>query len=160
MPNWCSNLLTLTGNSQEILNFNKDNIDNEDNLDFELKVPFPKDRDFDKEWYTWRLTNWGTKWSAADTIITFNWEDEENPSIKSIVYDFNTAWSPPSEWLSKVSEVYPDIEFELKYCEPNMNFSGITIIQKGNEILEKNGVYTEYYRDKLDDESSDTSNID
>ena len=37
-----------------------------------LKVPFPKDRDFDKEWYTWRLTNWGTKWSAADTIITFN----------------------------------------------------------------------------------------
>jgi len=152
MPNWCSNQLILTGISQEIFDFNNANLDIEKDLDFNNKVPFPEDRDFDKEWHMWRIINWGTKWTAADTIITFNWEDLEQTIVKSLIYEFNTAWSPPSKWLLTVSELYPNIEFEHKYCEPNCDFSGITIIQNGNLILDENGICGEYYGDKLDDD--------
>ena len=69
-------------------------------------------------WYDWNVRNWGTKWDVAvsndekypDTYLT-----EE--STTGLSYNFNTAWSPPIEAITKLSEQYPDVTFNLSYEE-------------------------------------------
>jgi len=71
----------------------------------------------DKTWYTWCPRNWGTKWDACEcSVIT------EKPN--RVVYQFDTAWGPPIEWLEKVAAMYPKLHFEMNYDEPGMVFSG------------------------------------
>lgn len=56
-------------------------------------------------WYTWRVHNWGTKWNAYDD--------------KGSEYEllFSTAWDAPFPIMEKLSKMYPDIEFTLKYAD-------------------------------------------
>ena len=69
-------------------------------------------------WYDWNVRNWGTKWDVAvhdgeeysDTEITIDTPD-------TLAYRFNTAWSPPIEAITKLSEQYPDLEMSLSYEE-------------------------------------------
>ncbi len=69
-------------------------------------------------WYDWNVRNWGTKWDVAvndndkypDTEL---YEDTDN----SLGYKFNTAWSPPIEAITKLSEQYPSLEMNLSYEE-------------------------------------------
>ena len=58
------------------------------------------------DWYQWRLLNWGTKWNAFDTQVL---SDDE------IV--FYTAWLAPMPVLRALSEMYPDSEIGLRYCD-------------------------------------------
>ena len=46
---------------------------------------------------------------------------------------FDTAWSPPIDWLDNIAIDYPDLSFELEYEEPNMCFGGTFLIQ-GDKI--------------------------
>ena len=108
MPNWCFNALTLIGEKNNLHKFNFENIDNEGDIDFGKSVPFPSDRNEEKEWFEWRIENWGTKWSASDTVIIPKFTEEEESTI---IYEFCTAWAPPIEWLTKVSGIYPDVKF-------------------------------------------------
>jgi hypothetical protein len=69
-------------------------------------------------WYDWNVRNWGTKWDVAvndndkypDTEL---YEDTDN----SLGYKFNTAWSPPIEAITKLSILYPTVNFNLSYEE-------------------------------------------
>ena len=148
MPNWCSNELTLRGNTEDIQNFHNKNLDENNELDFNFEVPIPSDMQSD--WYNWQVANWGTKWTAFDTIHKFHWKDNKEEHIDYLLYCFNTAWSPPTEWLSTVSTKYPNIDFCLKYGECGINFSGIYIIKNGLSLM-KEGKYGEYYGEILDE---------
>ena len=72
----------------------------------------------DQDWYHWNCRNWGTKWDVAvvndneypNTIKTVNDDG-------SILYQFETAWSPVGEVLMKLSEMYPTLEFDYEYEE-------------------------------------------
>ncbi|NDA95661.1 MAG: hypothetical protein EBY03_05945 [Actinobacteria bacterium] len=65
-------------------------------------------------WYDWNVRNWGTKWDVAvhdndkypDTEL-----HEESTTV--LGYKFNTAWSPPIEAITKLSEQYPSLEMNL-----------------------------------------------
>lgn len=50
------------------------------------------------DWYNWAVDNWGTKWNASDTFISY----AENDMVH---VTFNTAWSPPIPWLHKLSYI-------------------------------------------------------
>lgn len=80
MPNWNSNNLTIKGNVKDVLAFIKENFRTAENpyknskiqydyiLDFEVSQPTPEryvDDDVIDDWYAWRNTNWGCKWSAS-----------------------------------------------------------------------------------------------
>ena len=74
--------------------------------------------------YEWNCTMWGTKWNASDA------ERYDNTII------FSTAWSPPGNTLmTKISETFPDLIFELEYEEPGVDFFGVFKIQNG-EVIE------------------------
>ena len=57
-------------------------------------------------WFGWANVNWGTKWNAFDTQVL---SDDE------IV--FYTAWLAPMPVLRALSEMYPDSEIGLRYCD-------------------------------------------
>ena len=159
MPNWCSCELTLNGPQNEMNKFNSENLDNDNDIDFNLGVPFPEDLDFDTHWYNWRLSQWGTKWSACDTIINRVWDKKDCNLLTEISYLINTAWSPPIPWVLKISEKYPEVRFKLKYEENNLNFSGIYIVKNGDILLDENGIHGEYYGEKYhsENDTEDTS---
>ena len=83
-------------------------------------------------WYDWNVRNWGTKWDVAvsdedkypDTVL----QDETKESLS---YSFNTAWSPPSEAIAKLSEQYPTVEFSLSF-EEETGWGGEYYFLEGN----------------------------
>ena len=142
MPNWCSNHLFIRGTNDE-LNAIRTLLEGKDEvLDFEKVKPTPlddgivdvkelSDEDFDwtskdskkpdktlfPGWYEFRIAEWGTKWNASDPVL----EDQE---ADRLVYTFDTAWSPPSPIVLKLSELFPEAEFALSYFEPGCGFAG------------------------------------
>jgi hypothetical protein len=95
-------------------------------------------RRIEKEsWYTWRLENWGTKWDAsfsgpfmalaagpaADVAKS---EASEGVILAPglAIYRFDTAWSPPMQWLARAAEACRTLTFTLRYGEPGNDFAG------------------------------------
>jgi len=85
------------------------------------------------DWYSWRVQNWGTKW---DVNINDNgyessleWDDD------FINVSFDSAWSPPTNWLIKVSKDYPNLHFTLEYEESGCAFKGVMEICRNNDIF-------------------------
>jgi hypothetical protein len=142
MPNWCYNTLTVRGYEADIAKFRKQaksyKIDGEDSvITLSSFVPPPEelkntiarggtDSKPNKKlmekygadnWYDWQVNNWGTKWDIAEVAAL---EDDED----FLEYGFDSAWSPPVEWLEKVAKQYPELEFGLKYEEEGIGFMG------------------------------------
>ena len=80
-------------------------------------------------WYDWCCANWGTKWGAYDVT---EWNVFENEATVS----FNTAWSPPTEFLINASKLYPDLQFKNTYCDEGGGFLGWDIISDGEKVDE------------------------
>ena len=82
-------------------------------------------------WYEWSINNWGTKWNAYDCLI---FDDDEHD------YDeicFNTAWSAPHPILSKIAQMYPDIEVEHEWADEDFGHNLGRVRYKGEVILEE-----------------------
>lgn len=107
MPNWCFNVMKVYGSSDELEDFKTNNKLSGNCLSFTCISPRPDD----VEWYLWNVTNWGTKWDACDPILVENDDYLE--------YSFNTAWSPPTEWLEKCAEKYPNLKIIISCSEEN-----------------------------------------
>jgi len=76
----------------------------------------------------WHSLNWGTKWNACYSSVVL----VDNTTL---LYRFDTAWSPPLPVFSKMSELFPNLTFTMLYGEEGMFFSGY-IRMKGNQILD------------------------
>jgi hypothetical protein len=86
-------------------------------------APSDKNEDFEKKygasnWYDWRVKVWGTKWD-----VEFDNVDIQKDFIH---VRFDSAWSPPCNWLAQVAEKYPTIHFKLEYEESGCAFKGVT----------------------------------
>lgn len=57
---------------------------------------------------TWNINNWGCSCGVYDIKII---SEEPNKISIEIYSDF----TPPTQWLKKISMVYPDLEFEFNY---------------------------------------------
>jgi hypothetical protein len=73
-------------------------------------------------WYDWNVRNWGTKWDVAvspdEAFPDTRMEDYEvSGDFASVMYHFQTAWSPPIEALQELSKQYPDVCFTYRYEE-------------------------------------------
>ena len=63
-----------------------------------------------ENWYDWNIANWGTKWDACESEIG-------NNDINFFSVSFQTAWSPPIDWIDNIityadkrRSEYPTIE--------------------------------------------------
>ena len=159
MPNHCSNNLTITGPPDKVKEFIED-VDEKKGI-FGTYMPIPKElknsvsgsvesgivriqeevngkteyKDLSAEesaaifkkhgacnWYDWCIENYGTKWGDYELYH----EDGQN------WFGFDSAWSPPIEGLEKLSNMFPDLTFDLEYDEPGMCFAGQNIFKNGS----------------------------
>ena len=79
-------------------------------------------------WYDWHCNYWGTKWDVDA-------EENDDTDEECISLSFESAWSPPSEWVKKVAQDYPSLKFLLEYEECGCAFKGTL------EICEDEGVF-------------------
>ena len=116
MPNWCWNHLEVTGDEIQLREFvekSTTNIESSDEFSFEGTLP----RGDRKDWYDWSVENWGTKWDACESHIHHN-------DINYFSVSFDTAWSPPINWIDNIMQDFPDLCFTLEHEEPGMCFGG------------------------------------
>ena len=148
MPNWCQNTLIINGNRYQINKFFEENKDEENDLTFNKSVPIPEnldemtDEEFKKicgkqflEYYDiisrtnlYKENKWGTKWDACDVVL--------KKKETKLEYKFQTAWSPPNNWLIEISEKYNKLDFEL-ISEESENDAWYSIKISEGEVIEE-----------------------
>ncbi len=122
MPNWCLCSLEIRGPAEAVEDFIQKNRTESAPLSFSAQVPMPAGEADPCEWAS---KHWGTKWEPD--LDQCEWQKDEGV----ISIDMMTAWSPPDEWLVKVSRLHPELTFTLKYDEPSMDFSGKIEVRNG-----------------------------
>jgi hypothetical protein len=110
--------------------FTKETLEPED-----FMAEFVRSMREDQDWYHWNVRNWGTKWDIA----VANGEEYPNTTKTvnddgSILYQFQTAWSPVGEVLLKLSEQYPTLEFDYEY-EEEQGWGGKATFVDGEETF-------------------------
>jgi hypothetical protein len=114
MPNWCNNILTISEPSTELVEYLKT-----EGFSFDKIKPMPPELKEGDGWYDWAVENWGTKWDLDENpLLPDSFQDKE------ILFDFDTAWSPPMGVINALSEKFPDDHFVLQYLETGMGFCG------------------------------------
>jgi hypothetical protein len=82
------------------------------------------------DWYGWNNANWGTKWGDCETYLA----DDEEKIGDFIEFQFQTAWSPPLEGISKIASMFPTLGFALSYSEEGMGFFGFTTFDSDGTV--------------------------
>jgi len=138
MPNWNSNLLTVTSDDPELMAKIKDAAEKSAESDsfFNLLVPRPESEEGD--WYSWNVNNWGTKWDTNVNII--------DQSDNEIVLSFDTAWSPPIGFYAALEEM--GFEVDAFYYEPGMCFAG-RYMDGTDDYYEYSGMNSEEVKELL-----------
>ena len=62
-----------------------------------------------RDWYSWSVENWGTKWNACRAEI------DDNSEYGCVEITFDTAWSAPVPVLRKMVEMYPKLSFTCEW---------------------------------------------
>lgn len=122
---------TIISNKEYLKELKEKNERIKKNPDFDTGLPLTerKSKELIKKfgvnnWYDWALLNWGTKWGSYDSDII-------KKGKSYIKYIFNSAWSPPIQAIDKISHMFPDLIFTLKYVEEGNGFKGIATFQNG-----------------------------
>lgn len=108
-----------------------------------------------RNWYDWRIKNWGTKWDVNDLRQSQDIFVNED-GIANVSYYFETAWGPGIEAFDKIAADYPNILFTLYYEEPGMGFCGSDVWANGEHVetesaqmiskhLDEEYLYNTYY---------------
>jgi Ferredoxin-like domain in Api92-like protein len=149
MPNWCENTFTVEGAEKDVQRFKQLAKPKATQAGADLSLaslyPIPEgvyqgdlgpeetQRYGKNNWRDWCITYWGTKWDA-DARLT-----NELPDF--LVYEFESAWSPPVAWLTKVARDFPRLRFTLIYDEAGMGFAGTAIVDQGKLIVDTGKEY-------------------
>lgn len=93
----------------------------------------PKDG-FNSGGYDWCVRSWGTKWNACDVMQMM---DETKGQVRKFGFGFSTAWSPPEPVVRALGELFPTVNFQLKYWEGGVGFKGTLEIRKGECVKDE-----------------------
>lgn len=139
MPNWVTNrieapkdildtLMSVDENGKDFVDFNNviqmpDNISRE-NIDMAKMNPFGEDN-----WYNWSISNWGTKWNAADFV-----RESDNVLV------FETAWSHPFPVFEELSQSFPNDELLIAYADEDTGYNLGVYRSKAGETVEEDSL--------------------
>jgi hypothetical protein len=145
MPNWCDNIVSITGPTEKLQLLYQD-IHKEDSGLLNALVPQPenvfrgslgqKEREMCEEngipnWYDWNRSNWGTKWDVNHRDLHVEITDHDD-GTSNIECSFFTAWGPPETAFETYCSKNLDVGCELSYFEPGMGFAGSAVFQHGH----------------------------
>ena len=142
MPNWCENVVTVSGEKKELDSFKKfvkgtcditseykattnkkgkktwEEISLNPPKTVEMPFSFNSIMPYKEKWdYDWCVENWGVKWDLdRETRVE---EDDDY-----IEYCFDTAWGPPYGIHQILVTLYPKLHISWFYHEPMMEIAG------------------------------------
>jgi hypothetical protein len=145
MPNWISNILTINADEKMVEKILSQVKSEHSEFDFNLILPQPAelegttapariitDEEYAEDsskgitetmsneliskygydnWYDWRYEHWGTKWNSDEVHICDN------------EISFNTAWCNPQPIFEKLSEMFPNVNFEVKFADEDFGYN-------------------------------------
>jgi hypothetical protein len=86
-----------------------------------------------RDWYSWCLDNWGTKWSPRIE----QWDIRDYPdSASEISAYYETAWSPADGLIREVSKQFPTLLFVATSDEEGRGFACCTAFRNGETVAE------------------------
>jgi hypothetical protein len=78
-----------------------------------------------KDWYSWSVANWGTKWNAYSI-------SEVDDKIM-----FDTAWSTPFPVIEKLSSMFPNVQITLEFADEDFGHNcGEIVFLYGESIVD------------------------
>lgn len=115
MPNWCDNTATISHKDKSKIDELEKVLLTGDQRLFHAIRPMPACEE--DNWYSWNVTNWGTKWDAS----IHDWERLDD---NTIFVSFDTAWSAPTALYQNMVD-FLGYDVKAIYNEPGMGFGGI-----------------------------------
>ena len=99
-------------------------------------------------WYDWNIVKYGTKWDCE--VVTGDFVKSDD------LFDctFETAWSPPSNFLSNLQNKFPNLDIKLIFDLEGSDECGIFYTVRDND-----GVTLEYEQDEVKYVGSDDRDI-
>jgi hypothetical protein len=85
-----------------------------------------------RDWYSWCINNWGTKWSPRIE----QWDINDYPNDSEIYAYYETAWSPADGLIREVSRQFPTLLFTVSSDEEGRSFSCVMAFSKGEIVAE------------------------
>jgi hypothetical protein len=79
-----------------------------------------------KDWYSWSIQYWGTKWNAYDC---------NNGDYGTISFD--TAWSTPFPVMQKLARMFPELSFEVKFADEDLGSNCGKYTFENGELIEE-----------------------
>jgi len=168
MPNWCSNTLQVSGDTEILKDFVKKS---SNNGAFTLEGLYPTPEELNqqsspqvyrgdendeksKEEYEQKIKLLRLKYGHTCWYEwrIHNWGTKWDASDSTILENsdtlfevsFETAWAPPSPWVEYVSKLYPELTFIIYYLEPGMDFCGrLQVGKNGYSLDESNCDYAD-----------------
>ena len=82
--------------------------------------------------FTWLPDKWGPNHDLGDGR---QWNlTIEQPSLKELVYRFDTNWGVPDGWLMAVAKLFPKLEFTLAWECPDRQQTGLIRYRNGKQL--------------------------
>lgn len=157
MPNWCSNVLIIQGEAEEVqqlLDAVEDNgtafsLDKVITMPDALRGESAPERDEDKastnlklygakDWYDWSNLNWGTKWNVQAKITEDTGHGVLLNKSRCVRIEFESAWAPPMPVYEVLAARWPNTNIYVAYDEPGADFAGYVMYAKGKAVKEDN----------------------
>lgn len=128
MPNWCQNHLTVTGATPEFRAWLAGG------FSFQRMNPVsPPVTSQDSTIESWRnLDTYSNAWGTKCDLDDNEQRQVANELLGTGSSFFDTAWSPPIQALEALSRQFPEVSFQLDYCELGMFFAGTATFQDGD----------------------------
>lgn len=166
MPNHVTHAFTIEGDEKEIKRFLDKCFIKEDGnteFDFNALIPMPEilnktisgntsemetvtykktekeaiNQSGHKNWYDWRIENWGTKWNAYHT----RFDDHED----LVELEFDTAWSCPEPIFYALGKQFPKLYFKGYALDECFNFGASVEIEEGEVAVRYFDVDPDFY---------------
>lgn len=138
MPNWCQNTLTITGNTETLVELKTVIESDEDGL-LQAIRPMPEELkgtvspSEGENWRSWALENWGCKWDVSTEGLEYI---DNGDGTSTISGWFDSAWAPPLEAFDSLASDWDSCYIELKYYEGGMCFIGVWDSEGGDAYYE------------------------
>jgi len=149
MPNWCYNSIELLSTTKELDDkllehselsdkpglFQHLVVTDREKYYSDKPIPHLQDREENGkyfDWYNHNIQEYGTKWDVHE----YYYNDD--------ILSFDTAWSPCTQFVQKLSEQY-GIEVRIEFNELGFDFAGYEVYNNGELIDEEQSRYYEYF---------------
>ena len=142
VPNWCYNELVVEGSEKYLMRFFAEAARGEDPLLLSSLIE-PPDETLEA-----LLDYWGTPAEIEESKVQLlPLSHEEEKAHYALVYSFYTPWGPPDVWTERVSALFPELDFYLRYGISEIDIASILSARAGEVDRENEAFYHEVFPD-------------